>query len=129
MGYNGDLPLGDSKKQLYSGGAQRKGNLPSITQSEDYIGRITQATHLAFPLTPDIEIPAEIKDSLEWIAKTDTEVASSFSGNQLYKLQKLTNRAQLAQNQRGDRAHMEIKWAQSKFKSVAYRQLLSNLNL
>ena len=41
------------------------------------------------PLTSDIEIPAEIKDSLEWIAKADPESVSPCWGNRLYKLQKL----------------------------------------
>ena len=69
------------------------------------------------PLTSDIEIPAEIRDPLEWVEKTDPEFGTPCWGGQLYKLQRLTHGVRTTQNKRSDLSPKEIDGSQSKFKS------------
>ena len=127
---NDDLFLGSFKKSNYIwAGAQKKGTLPSILESKDYLDHIRQAMEMEFPLTADIEIPPEIDTSLNWLATTDPSIVINFWDIQLVKLKKLVAAAASSQSKWNDLIPREIRGAQKKFKSVAFHQLLSHLNL
>ena len=77
--YNGDLLLWSFEKSNYIwAGGQKKDTLPAISEPKDYMGHINQAIRMEFSHTPEIEIPSEIKDSLDWISTTDPLVVYEF---------------------------------------------------
>ena len=90
---------------------------------------IRQATGMEFPLTAEIEIPSEVKNSLNWIATTDPSIISDYWDIQLARLRKLVSQAEHSQKIWNRLIPQEIRGAQAKFKSVASHQPLSRFKI
>ena len=128
--YNDDLILGsfEKNKRIWAG-LQKKGVSPEIIGALSYEDHIAKATGTLFPLTMDTPLPGEINESLEFLKSTDPKLVLSFWEIQLERLLRLVEDCSTTQSEWSDHIPERIKGAQTKFKSVAFHQLLRNFSL
>ena len=84
---------------------------------------------LFFPLTMDAPLPREINESLEFSKSTDPKLVLSFWAIQLERLLRLVEDCSATQLEWSKLVPDQIKGDQTKFKSVAFHQLLKNFSL
>ena len=107
----------------------KKGLSPEILDSMSYQDHISKAMNSLFPLAMDTPLPAEITRSLEFMKTTDPKLILQFWDVQLNRLDQLIMDCSAKQSEWFQSAPKGIEGAQSRFQSVAYRQLLSQAGL
>ena len=86
-----------------------------------------QALGARFPLTAEIEHPAQITSSLDWAKSAIPSEVRVFRGNQRSRLHALIAAAQPYQDIWNSAIPEAIRGARPRFKSLAFRQRLSHL--
>ena len=110
------------------GWPQKKGDTPSFT-AESYLDHIAQAVKQDSPLSAPIPLHPEVISSADWISTTNPEKALAFWHEQRLSLCRLAEEAAPTQARWFDSMPLELRGAQSRFCSVAFRQILNHFGL
>ena len=103
----------------------KEGEYPCLYR-ESYLDHIAQEVKHDFPLSAPIPLPPEVIYSVDWISTTNPEQVLAILHEQRLCLCRLVEEAAPAHARLFDSTPLELRGSQSRFCSVAFRQLLNH---
>ena len=128
--YNNDLELGTFTPSKFTwAGEQRKGLDCHITESTDIDDHTRKALDLEFFLSKPVPLPAEIRESLEFIRGAETNDVADFWTKQLMMVRKVVDDAKTIQQQWEDQIPNKEDRRPPSLRTVALLHLMKNFDL